>query len=71
MLPYLWNYIAQINKTKLKNKKTIELDWYNCSFDLENSVYSAEINKTYEYLNDNKKKLKKRRCRINRNRNGH
>ena len=60
MLPYLWNYISSINKNKkLKTKKQSELDWYNCSFDRD-SVYGAEVNKAYEYLNANKKKLKKR-----------
>ena len=51
---------AQLIKQKVeKQKKQSELDWYNCSFDRD-SVYGAEVNKAYEYLNANKKKLKKR-----------
>lgn len=50
---------AQLIKQKVeKQKKQSELDWYNCSFDRD-SVYGAEVNKAYEYLNANKKKLKK------------
>lgn len=51
---------AQLIKQKVeKQKKQSELDWYNCSFDRD-SVYGAEVNKAYEYLNANKRKLKKR-----------
>lgn len=51
---------AQLVKQKIeKPKKQSELDWYNCSFDRD-SVYGAEVNKAYEYLNTNKKKPKKR-----------
>ena len=51
---------AQLVKQKIeKQKKQSELDWYNCSFDRD-SVYGAEVNKAYEYLNTNKKKPKKR-----------
>ena len=51
---------AQLVKQKVETqKKQSELDWYNCSFDRD-SVYGAEVNKAYEYLNANKKKLKKR-----------
>lgn len=51
---------AQLVKQKVeKQKKQSELDWYNCSFDID-SVYGAEVNKAYEYLNTNKKKPKKR-----------
>lgn len=51
---------AQLIKQKVeKQKKQSELDWYNCSFDRD-SVYGAEVNKAYEYLNANKKKLMKR-----------
>ena len=50
---------AQLIKQKVeKQKKQSELDWYNCSFDRD-SVYGAEVNKAYEYLNANKKKIKK------------
>ena len=45
---------AQLIKQKVeKQKKQSELDWYNCSFDRD-SVYGAEVNKAYEYLNANK-----------------
>ena len=51
---------AQLIKPKAETqKKQSELDWFNCSFDRD-SVYGAEVNKAYEYLNANKKKLKKR-----------
>lgn len=54
------NVSAQLVKQKIeKQKKQSELDWYNCSFDRD-SVYGAEVNKAYEYLNTNKKKPKKR-----------
>lgn len=49
--------LVQQKAEKLKSQS--ELDWFNCSFDRD-SVYGAEVNKAYEYLNANKKKAKKR-----------
>ena len=51
---------AQLVKQQAETqKKQSELDWFNCSFD-QDSVYGAEVNKAYDYLNANKKKAKKR-----------
>ena len=47
------------NSRQKTQKKQSELDWFNCSFD-QDSVYGAEVNKAYDYLNANKKKAKKR-----------
>ena len=55
---------AQLIKQKVeKQKKQSELDWFNCSFD-QDSVYGAEVNKAYDYLNANKKKAKKNSKKI-------
>ena len=53
---------AQLVKQQAETqKKQSELDWFNCSFD-QDSVYGAEVNKAYDYLNANKRrKLKKDR----------
>ena len=51
---------AQLVKQQAETqKKQSELDWFNCSFN-QDSVYGAEVNKAYDYLNANKKKAKKR-----------
>lgn len=51
---------AQLVKPKKQTpQKQSELDWYNCSLE-QDGVYGAEVNKAYEYLKANKKKLKKR-----------
>ena len=61
---------AQLVKQQAETQKQSELDWFNCSFD-QDSVYGAEVNKAYDYLNANKKKAKKKTgCCIDRNRNG-
>ena len=50
---------AQLVKQKVETqKKQSELDWFNCSFD-QDSVYGAEVNKAYDYLKANKKKVPK------------
>lgn len=46
-----------IKQNATVQKKQLDLDWYNCSFD-KDGVYGVEVNKAYEFLRG--KKIKKR-----------
>lgn len=45
------------SKTEVQNKQS-DLDWFNCSFD-KDGVYGVEVNKAYDYLQSQKRKVKK------------